>query len=474
MKKFILFGGIIVALGVCWAGCSWYTGTQVGPVVTRLINEYNSSNTRSLKIVCKNFSGGVFTSHLQLVIFLNKKNNDPENSVVMDVNIAHGPFPFLSLKKGHFSPQRASIQAKFIEDISYNTSSENNRFFDLNIQSVIGYDKKMTTDINIFPGTLNLTTGSLSIGGGNITYLADLEGSDNDTLEGKIDKVILDLGNGSLFYLKDISLKATDHYYSEIVDSGHVDIEFNGIAKKDNGKEVLSADQIAASISLNQSKDKINSDLKLRYMVKNLKNEGRNIGSGEFSVNIGKLNVEILKKAVDKYNSDLDLLVAKESRIKGDPQGINKIISNIISTYVPLLQISEPTINVPVHWKNDKGDILANLDVSIADPQKTVTNDESITANIDRNLHNISLSMTVPINAAAQLDSQFKQAKGENKNNAEKYAHNDMVNIIMLANTYDLINVNDDIVTMQFQYSKGKVILNNKEISVADLLSKNH
>lgn len=101
MKKSLVAVGVIVAIGAVWCGASWYTGSKVESELNYMIEDTNSfikvnAPSSGLQFKVENFKRGLFSSQANIVIS-SVYSTGPEESLVFNTDIEHGPFPLSQL-----------------------------------------------------------------------------------------------------------------------------------------------------------------------------------------------------------------------------------------------------------------------------------------------------------------------------------------------------------------------------------------
>src|SRR5699024_5334214 len=116
MKKSLVAVGVIVALGVVWTGGAWYTGEKLETHLEEMVAQAHTqlklpAPESTLEVSYQNYHRVVFTSQLKLVVkpVAGKENQwiKSGQSVILNENIDHGPFPLAQLKKLNLIPSMA-------------------------------------------------------------------------------------------------------------------------------------------------------------------------------------------------------------------------------------------------------------------------------------------------------------------------------------------------------------------------------
>lgn len=123
MKKSTVAIGVVVALGVIWAGGSWYTGKTAEAQYQKQINVVNkqlallSSSARTdVKIENVKFSRGFFSSAVSYDITIKSQADNTSWVVPFEGKLYHGPLPLDRLAKFDFTPAVLSATSQVVKN----------------------------------------------------------------------------------------------------------------------------------------------------------------------------------------------------------------------------------------------------------------------------------------------------------------------------------------------------------------------
>ena len=187
MKKTRVAAGVIVALGVIWTAGSWYTGKQLESRIAEMVAQANAqlkltAPEAGLELSYQDYQRGVFSSQLKMVVkpLAGAENSwlKPGQSVLLDENVSHGPFPLASLKSFNLVPAMASVNTVLVNndvtkplfDIAKGQSP-----FDINTR--ISYNGDTSSAISLKPLDYEKETDKVTFSGGEFTLSADNQGS---------------------------------------------------------------------------------------------------------------------------------------------------------------------------------------------------------------------------------------------------------------------------------------------------------
>ncbi len=363
MKKSLVAIGVIVAVGVVWTGASWYTGSKVESELNRVIvktNDFFAVNTPEAGVIFKieNYKRGVFSSQADIVI-TSADSATPDDSIVFKTNIDHGPFPLSQVAKFNLMPKLAASQIELANNATTKELFEATKGKPFIVGSaVVGYSKSIDTNLELIPVEYNKDDIALSFSGSkfDISTSADLESVDASLVT---DSLVMGKGDKSeTMTLKGLKLvsnvkKSQYGFYTGTQEFVIADTDFNIPDTKFSFKDF----KISSDTAINGEDVKGN----IAYSIGDLKALGENLGSGQVTVAIEKLDAKALGKFVEQYNKALS-----EGLASGDPtEATEKLAMEMMSTTLPELMKSKPVFSVsPLSWKNEAGQSSIDLNIT--------------------------------------------------------------------------------------------------------------
>lgn len=363
MKKSLVAVGVIVALGAVWTGASWYTGSKVKDELDRVIlktNDFFAVNVpeSGVNFKLENYKKGVFSSQADIVI-TSSDSTTPDESIVFKANIDHGPFPISQVAKFNLMPKLAATQVELANNATTKELFEATKgkpFIHGN--AVIGYSKSIDTNLELIPVEYSKDDATVSFSGSklDISTTADLAAVDasliTDSLViGKKDKT----ESMTLKGLKLVSnvTKSQYGFYTGKQSFIIADTDFNIPDTKFSFKDF----KISSDTAITGEDVKGN----ISYSIADLKALEQNLGSGELTVAIEKLDAKALGKFVEQYNEAL-----AQGLANGDPtEATERLAMEMMSTTLPELMKSKPVFTVsPFYWKNEAGQSSVDLNIT--------------------------------------------------------------------------------------------------------------
>ncbi|MEX0397167.1 YdgA family protein [Providencia rettgeri] len=363
MKKSLVAVGVIVALGAVWTGASWYTGSKVKDELDRVIlktNDFFAVNVpeSGLNFKVENYEKGVFSSKADIVI-TSADSVSPEDSIVFKTNIDHGPFPLSQVAKFNLLPKLAATQIELANNATTKElfeATQGKPF--IHGSAVIGYSKSIDTNLELIPVEYKKDDVSLSFSGSkfDVSTTSDLAAVDATLVTDNL--VIGKKDNSESMTLKGLKLvsnvtKSQYGFYTGTQSFVIADTDFNIPETKFSFKDF----KISSDTSITGEDVKGN----ISYSISDLKALEQNLGSGELTVAIEKLDAKALGKFVEQYNEAL-----AQGLANGDPtEATERLAMEMMSTTLPELMKSKPVFTVsPFYWKNEAGQSSVDLNIT--------------------------------------------------------------------------------------------------------------
>ncbi|HHR6129838.1 TPA: YdgA family protein [Providencia alcalifaciens] len=360
MKKSLVAVGVIVALGAVWTGASWYTGSKVEAELNKVItnsNAFITANNPSADVVFKleNYKRGVFSSQADIVI---TSTTSADENIVFNADISHGPLPLSQVAKFNLMPKLGAVNVELA-----NTKATKELFEAtkgkpfMHGSAVIGYSKNVDSSIELIPLEYTKDDGKFSFSGAKFDIAT---GSDLSTVDASLvtDSLVIsstkEEGSITMKGLKLLSnvTKSQHGFYTGTQSFVIADTDVSIPETKFSFKNL----DVSSDTSINGDDVKGN----ISYKISDVKALEQNLGSGELTVAIEKLDAKALGKFVEQYNQAL-----ADGLATGNPGEVSeKIAMQMMTTTLPELMKSKPVFTMsPFYWKNDAGQ--SSIDLSI-------------------------------------------------------------------------------------------------------------
>ncbi|WP_064554041.1 YdgA family protein [Buttiauxella noackiae] len=483
MKKSLVAVGVIVALGVVWTGTAWYTGKQLEGRMAEMISNANTELNKAspeagLTLGYQDYHRGLFSSTMHLVIKptagMTSAILKPDQTIVFNETIDHGPFPFAQLKKFNLLPSMASVHTTLMNNPTTKPLfdiAKGQSFIDA--QTRIGYSGDTSSDINLLP--LNYENGEQKVAFSGGEFKADVDGQG--------DKIA-------------VSGEAQSGLVNTVNEYGqHVQITFNGIKTEGNstrsefieriGSQKASIDKLAISIEGKEmavvegfninAKSELQEDKKhlsgqIDYALNSLKVQNKDMGSGKLTLKVGNLDGAAVREFSQKYNAESQKLLA-DPAFSQNPEAYQQQIVELFAANLPLLLKGDPVITVaPLSWKNAKGESSFNLSLFLKDPAQSTGEPKTPEEQLNRVVKSLDSKLVIPVDMATELMTQVAQLEGYQPAEAAKLAEQQIKGLAAMGQMFRVTTMEDNNVVSSLQYSNGQVTLNGQKMALGDLL----
>lgn len=483
MKKSLVAAGIIIALGVVWTGGSWYTGKQLETRIADMVAQANAQLARTapeagLTLAYQDYTRGVFSSHLQLVV---KPADGAKDSwlkagqtVVLDEKVSHGPFPLASLKSFNLAPSMAVIDTVLV-----NTEASK-PLFDLakgqspfEVSTRISYNGDTRSGITLKPLNFEDGTDKVTFSGGQFEVNADQQGNvfsvSGEAQSGQINavneynqKVQLTFNN-----LKTEGSSQLTQFEERI---GNQKITLDKLAIGVEGKELAVLDGTALEGKTELAKDGKSVNSQLNYTLNSLKLQGQDMGSGKLTLKVDQIDGQAWHQFSQQYNGQVQALMNQPDLMQ-NPELYQQKVAEALFDALPVLLKGGPVITVaPLSWKNSKGEAAFNLSLLLRDPATVTAEPKTLAQAVDRTVKSLDSKLTIPMDMATELMTQVARLEGYQQNDAEKLASQQVQGLAAMGQMFRITTQENNAITSSLQYADGQVTLNGQKMSLDDFI----
>ncbi len=483
MKKSVVAAGVVVALGVCWMGSAWYTGKQIEPKVADFVSAFNqASKVKSpqmgMTLSYKDFSSGMLSSHFQVVLTFEHgaeaSGIKAGQNVAFNVDVDHGPFPLSSLAKGRFGPAMAAMNVSLVNgEITKPLfdAAKGRSPIDANIRA--SYDKSIATQLVVAPASYSDTKTTFAFDGGEFNLSGDKLSLADVQIDGQLKNIVISQdSNGVKVYSDSMTMTSTGHTADDNIPVGSVNIALNNIHVNAKGKDIVQINAMTATTAMALSSDKKHINYTQEYGIKDLTREKQNLGSGKIALLLDNLDPAAIRQLFTDYNMELSKAMVANPALSEDEDAMSELSLKLLQKYIANIQKSEPVIKLPISWKNEKGEMTANLNIAIADPAKATFTPGTLTESVDQNVKTITANVMLPLDVFTYTAKQIKLAEGKDDAAAQKQAEKDVKNATTIGKMMDLISVDDKAAKLDFEYQQGNVIFNGKEMTAEEFMAR--
>ncbi|MCZ8626630.1 YdgA family protein [Escherichia albertii] len=482
MKKSLVAVGVIVALGVVWTGGAWYTGKKLETHLEEMVAQANTqlkltAPESNLEVSYQNYHRGVFSSQLQLVVKPVAGKENPwiksGQSVILNENIDHGPFPLAQLKKLNLIPSMASVQTTLVNTNVTNPLFEMANETPFVINSRIGYNGDSSSDISLKPLNYEQEGEKVAFSGGEFQLNADKDGK-AISLSGEAQSGIIDAVNeyNQKVQLTFNNLKtdgsSTLASFGERVGNQKLSLEKMTISVAGKELALLEGMEISGKSDLVNDGKTINSQLD--YSLNSLKIQNQDLGSGKLTLKVGQIDGEAWHQFSQQYNAQTQALLA-QPEIANNPELYQEKVTEAFFNALPLMLKGDPVITVaPLSWKNSQGESALNLSLFLKDPATTKEAPQTLAQEVDRSVKSLDAKLTIPVDMATELMTQVAKLEGYQEDKAKKLAQQQVEGASAMGQMFRLTTLQDNVITTSLQYANGQITLNGQKMPLEEFV----
>jgi uncharacterized protein YdgA (DUF945 family) len=483
MKKSLVAVGVIVALGVVWTGGSWYTGKQLEGRLAEMVAQANAQLATTapeagIQLAYQNYQRGVFSSHLQMVV----KPADgaksswlkPGQTVVLDENVSHGPFPLASLKSFNLAPAMATVNSTLVNN------DATKQLFELakgqspfDISTRISYSGDTHSNINLKPLNYEKGEEKVAFSGGEFKLDADREGnvfSLNGNVESGVINAVNEYNQKVQLTFNNLKTEGDSKLTRFAERIGNQKMTLDKLAISVEGKELALLDGVSFDGKSSLSKDGKSIDASLDYALDSLKLQGQDMGSSKLALKIGQIDGQAWHQFSQQYNGEVQALLA-EPGVMDNPQVYQQKVTEAFFSALPLLLKGEPVITVaPLSWKNSKGETAFNLSLFLKDPSQATVAPQTLAQEVDRSVKSLDSKLVIPMDMATEFMTQVARLEGYQQADAEKLASQQVKGLAAMGQMFRITTQQDNNIQTSLQYANGQVTLNGQKMPLADFV----
>lgn len=474
MKKSLVAVSVIVALGVVWTGAAWLTGKQLEKHIETAIAQANeqlkASNPQAgLVLGYDNYQRHIFNSTLQIIVKPDGSAKsswlNPDQRIVLDEDVSHGPFPLAQIKTFNLIPSMASVHTQLVKNETTKTlfdMAKGASFVDINTR--VGYGGATASDIALRPLDYTKDKNKVTLSGGNFKADVDNKGS-NIVLKGDVGSGVIAFPNE---YNQQVMLtfnglktdgETSISTFQERMGNQTLSVEKMMLALE--GKEMATLEGLKIAGKSAPDSDGKHIGGEISYALDALRMQGQNMGQGSLTLKVSNLDGSAVHQFSEQYNAKTQALLAQPA-VVSDPELYQEKMADALFSSLPLLLKGEPVITVaPLNWKNDKGESVLNLSLFLKEP---------VQQNLSTAIKSIDGKLTIPLAMATELMTQVAKIEGYKQDEADKLASQQVQGVAALGQMFRLTKVENDAISTSLQYSGGMATLNGKSMPLQQLL----
>jgi uncharacterized protein YdgA (DUF945 family) len=473
MKKSAVALGVVVVLGVVYAGSSWYVGKRTQDVIEQLVAQDNKELVKMMGpdaiangapiVKIDDYARGVFSSDVVFSINLPGDRHDKPVVIKFSDHLLHGPLPLARLKSGNFSPVMAISHASLV------ATANTQPWFDalakedgkggapVTATTVIGFSGTGHSEWTIKPLNVEEDGTKVVFSGGALTI--DLGNQFRDKkLDGHFGHLSISDPNGKL-EIKNIKLGGNTAFTepNKTVSHAQGTLESVMIATYDN------APMTVTNWSMAQDSTQVGDmlDGSLLYKLGDMKLGGADMGSIQVGAKASGLNMTALSTLAAQYNA--------QQEESGDvtPDSLRERAQARRDALKAVLA-SNPVIAIdPFRWETPKGKTTVRIRLQLGTPENAdgIGRPETVLARALRDLTadaNLSKPMIIDLVSQMMISQGRVPPQGLIENEVDRFADR-MVQA-------GLARDEGDNVVTHVHYHDDVVDINSRTVPAADLM----
>lgn len=485
MKKSKIAVGVIVALGVVWTGAAWFTGKQLESHRDELVQNANAQLTQiaplsRLKVSYQDYHRGLFSSQAKVIVQATSQTEDnallkPGQSIVLNENIDHGPFPFAQLKKFNLIPSMASVHSKLENTDALKKLFELTQGKSLiQAETRIGYSGATDTAVNMLAVDYqNAQSGErLATNGGQFNISADSKG-DKVSFDSNIGSLAVtsknQMGEPVLFTVNGMKLSGKTHLTAQGVRIGDQDLFLDKLNASVNGQDAFAVEGVKLKSSFDAKDNLIAGDT--NFGVNKIVLLNQDFGQAQMTLKLSQLNGDAFKTFQTNYNAQMQQLM-NQPGIAQDPLRYQQGVREIFAQNLPTLLKGSPVVTIaPLSWKNSKGESTLNFSAHFKDPATVTGEPQNLGDMVDRVLKTVDGKLVINMDMATEVMRHVGMSQGYNKDDANKLAEQQVKGFAAMGQMFRLTTQKDDNIVTSLQYATGQVNMNGDKMPLDQFLA---
>ncbi|EFC7611939.1 TPA: DUF945 family protein [Escherichia albertii] len=452
--------GLVIAVVVILGSGTWFSGMKTQTTVEHIINGFNKANknsnsTHDMTLSYKNYKRGFFSSSFQIALTFNNGITESEiksgQSIVLNINVDHGPFPLSQLSKGNIKPTIATAKVSLAKNEvtqSYYTATKGKTPFAADI--VVAFGGALTTEVNITPAKFQ----DISYEDGKFMFRGDDSSPSNMAVTGYLNNVIVNLDSITKLTANSMTVNALSHMEEMRYPVGISDLKFNKVRLQVLDNDIAKINTFTAKTILERTKDKKYINANFSYAIDTLKKGDQNFGSGDMSLQFNDIDPNAFRAFIEYNNTSLRNQLANNPDLIKDENAMDELRVGVLGESLPILLKSEPVIQIPVKWKNTVGELKGHLNIATDDARS-----------VDNSIKSLDLNIFLPFNVIGELEKQINLSEGKNTETAQRMAEQALAEFKDTGQQLDLFKFNDNTASLQLHYEQGKVNFNGNEMT---------
>lgn len=488
MKKSKIAIAVVVGIGVLWTGGAWFTGKKAEQHIDKVVAQLNDQLTQQypeagLIVTRQGYERHIFSSTTQLIVKSRLPADDdnallaPNDQLVFNEKISHGPFPLAQLKHLNLIPSLASIHSELANTPTvkplFDFTKGKSPF---TAETRIGYGHSTSSDIQVQPIHYNAMDSSLSSDTANISLKTS---PDNKAIVLNIDagKVSLNFKNDAdvdtEMTINGLSVHSDSRLSNEGLRVGTQQIDVQNFLYALNHKPAVQLTGIKGNSNLDSTQNLVNGSL--NYQIDKIDWQQLPLGSATLKLSLHNFSASGMKTFYDNYNQAVEKNMANISHVtnQDELQAMQNEVNAAVLQNIPVLLANAPQFSVDsLTLKNDKGESQFSMKADFNDPSKAQVTSQGLSGIVDSYLKQLNASLSINKPMATQLLSVIAQSEGVPVEQAGQFAAQQVQSLSSLGEMYHLTTSKADELNSALHYASGQVSVNQDKMTLEQFIEQ--
>lgn len=487
MKKSKIAIGVVVGLGILWAGGAWYTGKQVEQHIDEIVSNINQSLKQNypeagLHVTREGYQRHLFSSQTQLVVTstLPAGNGDAllaaDERVVFNETISHGPLPLAQLRHFNFIPALASLHSELV-----NTPKVKALFAatggDSPVEAVTRLGFSHSTDSTIHIKPLKYISESMSVTSQAAEIDVKTDQQQNLRLSGQSGDLVIiyptQNGNQASLTGQGLHLDSATRISDQGLRIGSHQIAIRHLLYAVDSSALLQLDGVQGESNLDIHNDRLKGNL--NYQVDGVRWHNLPLGNAALKLSLDNLSANGLKTFYDRYNAAVEksLSEAQKTTDEAKLQALQDDLDRTVLDNVPqLLQGGARFAVEGLTVKNGKGESQFSLQANFNDPQVSSSVSKDTTSLLDHYVKQLDAKLTINRAMATEFVNILAQSQGFDAPQAQRLAKQQIDGFAALGEMFHLTHASDQQINSTISYQQGQVKVNNDSMTLAQFVQR--
>lgn len=461
-SRLLISSGVVLALVLAYGAASWYTGKQAQVQVEQAVEQANLQLSAAWPagqahptLLVENYQRGWFSSSVEYAF--NFKDDAAQDQVLrLHDDLQHGPFPWRAVSAGELSPMLAYSQVRLLpSEVLQVWFDSQQGASPLQVDTRVSFGGVAQSLWQFQPAKFLHDGEQIDFSGGQIEVNFDRQLKTSEA-RGKFDSLIWeDTVSGERGEFKTMSFEGRSAFTGEEDMQIHNQAHIGQITvTQDQQPALILADML---VKLDSSRTGSLLDSTLAYEFGGIRVGEADLGQLQAGARIEHIDVAAFKalmSAWEQVNPD-----------GADDEGLSVEAQALLKEKVQALLAASPSVAIdPLKWKNTQGESRALLAIHFMPASGDAEPDEALGTLLERSLRQIQLGVSVSKPMLVQVFGQMNG--GEDADKMQALASMLFDHYTAGMQRAGLIEVKDDVASLNVSYQNGEVTLGGAKMSV--------